>query len=87
MSISEILEYPLAVKAEVPQGRLLSAAPFLIFINDISEYLENPLYGFADDFTLCHDIPHPSDKQAAASSLSSELAKNHKLVKHNFTHV
>ena len=32
--------------------------------------------------TLCCDIPHPADRQAAASSLSSDVDKNHKLVKH-----
>ena len=33
--------------------------------------------------TLCHDIPHPSDRQPAASSLSSDLEKkNHKMIKH-----
>ena len=37
--------------------------------------LENTLYLFADDPTLCCDIPHPSDTQAAASSLSSDLEK------------
>ena len=35
----------------------------------ISLTLENPLYLFVDD------IPHPSDRQTAASSLSSHLAK------------
>ena len=44
--------------------------------------LENPLYLLADDSNLCPDIPHPSDKQAATSSLSADLKENHKLVKH-----
>ena len=38
----------------------------------ISLTLENPLYPFADDSTLCHDIPHPSDRQVVASPLSSD---------------
>ena len=41
----------------------------------ISLTLENPLYLFADESTLYHDIPHPSEKQDAASSLSSDLDK------------
>ena len=45
---------------------------FLIFINDLSDSLENHLYLFADDSTLC-GICHPSDRQAAASSLSADL--------------
>ena len=73
VALKEILSYPLPVKAEVPQGSLLSL--LLIFINDLSVSLENPLYLFADDCTLFHDIPHPSDRQAAASSLSSDLDK------------
>ena len=48
----------------------------------ISLTMENPLYLFADDSTLCHDIPHPSDRQAAASSLSSDLKKDYKTVKY-----
>ena len=34
---------------------------------------KNPLYLFADDSTLCHTICHPSDRQAAASSLNADL--------------
>ena len=48
----------------------------------ISLILENPLYLFADDPTLCRDISHHSDRQAAASPFSSDLDKNHKLVKY-----
>ena len=32
-------------------------------------------YLFADDSTLCRTIYHPSDRQAAASSLSADLGK------------
>ena len=38
--------------------------------------LENPLYLSADDFTRCRDIPRPSNRQAAASSLSADLTKS-----------
>jgi len=41
----------------------------------ISLTLENLLYLFADDSTLCRDINHPSGRQAAASALSSGLGK------------
>ena len=50
----------------------------LIFINDFSDSLENPLYLFGDDSTICHDIPHPSDRWTAASSLSSDLENKNK---------
>ena len=45
------------------------------FINDLSDSLENPLFLFADDSTLCRTIGHPSDWQAAASSLTADLGK------------
>ena len=82
VALNGTLSSPLPVKAGVPQGSVLGSILFLIFINDITDSLENPLYLFADDSTLCHYISHPSDRQAAASPLSSDLDKNHKLVKH-----
>ena len=54
---------------------VLGPVLFLIFIHDLFDSLENPLYLFADNSTLCHDISHPSERQAAASSLSSDLDK------------
>ena len=41
----------------------------------LSDSLENPLYLFADESTLCRPICHPSDWQAAASLLSADLDK------------
>ena len=50
--------------------RHLASQHFIVSIFVVSLTLENPpLYLFADDFALCRDIPHPSDRQAAASSL------------------
>ena len=48
---------------------------FSDFINDLSDSLENPLYLFADDSILCRIICHPSEWQAAASSLTADLCK------------
>ena len=45
-------------------------------------YILYPLYLFADDSTLCRTICHPSDKHAAASSLTADLGKIKKLVQH-----
>ena len=41
----------------------------------ISLTLENPLYRFGDDSTLCCDIPNLSERQEAASYLASNLDK------------
>ena len=83
VAFNGILSSLLPVKAGVLQRSVLGPVLFLIFINDLSHSLENPLYLFSDDSTLCCDIPHPSNRQVAASSLASDLEKkNHKLVKH-----
>jgi len=69
-------------RLESPHCSVLSHILFLILIHDLTDSLGSPHCHFADDSMLCHNIPH-SDK-TAASSLSSDLDKNHKLVKHLF---
>ena len=75
VALNGILSSPLPVEDGVPQGSVLGPVLFLIFINDPSDSLENPLYLSADDSTLCLDIPHLSYGQAAPSSLSLDLDK------------
>ena len=75
VALNGILSSPLPVQAGDPQGSVLGPVLFLVFINGVSDSLENPLYLFADDSTLCQTISHPSDWQAAASSLSADLDK------------
>ena len=53
VALNGVLSSPLPVQAGVPQGSVLGPVPFLGFINDLSDSLENPLYLFADDSTLC----------------------------------
>ena len=75
VTLNGVLSSPLPVQAGVPQGSVLGLVLFLVFINDLSDSLENPLYLFADESALCCTICHPSDRQAAASSLSADLDK------------
>ena len=49
VALNGILSYPFPVKDGVPHGSVLGPLLFLIFINDLSESLENPLSLFADD--------------------------------------
>ena len=74
VALNGIILTPLPIQARV-QGSVLDPVLFLVFINDLSDSLENPLYLFADDSTLCRTISHPSDLQAAAVSLSADLDK------------
>ena len=64
MALNGTLSFPLPIKGEVPQSNVLCPVLFLVFINDLSDSLENLLYLFADDATFCRDVPHPSDRQA-----------------------
>ena len=75
VTLNGILSSPLPIKDGVPQSSVLSLVLFLIILNDLSDSLENPSYLFADDSTLCHNIHHLSERQAAASFLSFDLDK------------
>ena len=54
-----ILSSPLPFHAGVPQCSVLGLVLFLVFLGDLSDSLENPLYLFTDDSTLCCTISHP----------------------------
>ena len=67
VALNGTISSPLPVMAGIPQGSVLGPILFLIFINDLTDSLENPLYLFADYSTVCHDISHPSDRQTGSS--------------------
>ena len=53
MALNGIISSPLPVQAGSPQSNVLGPVLFLVFINDLSDSLENRLHIFADDSTLC----------------------------------
>ena len=73
VALNGVFSSPLPVQVGVPQGSVLGPVLFLVFINDLSKSLENPLYLFDDNSTLCHTISYPSDQQAAAPLISADL--------------
>ena len=75
VALNGVLSSSFPIQAGVPQGSVLGPVHFLVIFNDLSDSLENPLYLFADDSTLCRNICHPSDRQTAASSLTADLDK------------
>ena len=62
VALNGVFSSPLPVQAGVPQGSVLGRVLFLVFINDLSDSLENHLYLLAYDSTLCRTICHPSDQ-------------------------
>ena len=49
------------VTSGVPQGSVLGALLFLIYINDLDNNIVSKISKFADDTKLCHKARHPED--------------------------
>ncbi|XP_072051972.1 uncharacterized protein [Amphiura filiformis] len=63
------------INAGVPQGSILGPLLFIIFIDDISQDLNNQSILYADDATIMSFIKSREDRLPAAASLNRDLAK------------
>ena len=64
-----------SINAWVPQGSILGPFLFIIFLDDISQDLENKSILYADDATIMSFIKSSEDTPLAATSLNRDLAK------------
>ena len=66
-------EYP--VNAEVPQGSIFGPTPFLLYINDLDDFICN-IAGYVDNITLhsiCDQAPDMWQQLELTSELESDL--------------
>ena len=57
------------VTSGVPQGCVLGPLLFLIYINDIENFIVSKISEFADDTKLCHSSRHPDGVRLTVNSL------------------
>ena len=62
-----------SINASVPQGSVLGPLLFSVFIDDLEDCCDNPLFLFADDSTLFSEIKSPSQVDAVCGSLNRDL--------------
>ena len=61
------------VKSGVPQGSVIAALLFVIYINDLPDNIKSPLYLFADDCKFFRQIITPEDTSIMQSDLDKLL--------------
>ncbi|KAI8518904.1 hypothetical protein Bbelb_021610 [Branchiostoma belcheri] len=61
------------INASVPQGSILGPLLFSVYIDDLEDECENPLYLYADDSNLFCVIKTGDDSRAATESLGRDL--------------
>ena len=71
VALNGVLSSPLPVQAADSQDSVLGPVLFLVFINDLSDSLENPLFLFGDDSVGPSVIPQTGKPQLLHSLLIS----------------
>src|ERR1700729_1282040 len=77
VAIECFLSGSFTINAGVPQGSILSPTFFLLYINDLLEKAENPIYSFADDSTLVSSFALNARTSAADAHLRRQQEVTH----------
>ena len=67
VKVDGVFSSSIDVVSGVPQGSVLGALLFLLYIADLPTLLQNDLVDYADDSTLICRIPHPRDRSFVAA--------------------
>ena len=62
------------INSSVPQGSILGPLLFSVFIDDLPDHCENPIFLFADDSTLFCEISSNAEAETVGDSLNKDLA-------------
>ena len=78
--VNNCFSYTTSVKSGVPQGSVLGPLLFIIYINDLPSFIDNPnvkIYTFADDTKLVSKIASEQDVLHLQHSLNSVIEWSH----------